>query len=261
MNRKSALVVSVVGGIVIFLIFKGQLTIDHSDGSVVFAEKLSQIFGVQIQKHVALVHELQRMHHEGKFKSAQDLAKLDEAAWADLIKKEVDGHQIGYPSDISGKDDAEKSKNYARMLARLVEEAYPTQVFAHLIKQDDKKLPEHDDLIRFFHNNPDFDFRKTAIVSYLKKNGSYALEDVDDKEGIIRTLKSIQRLYKITPRCTEILELLTAGFESACDIIQFGQTEFVATYAMRLGSVERASEIYFKSRNLESTDHNSDESE
>ena len=172
----------------------------------------------------------------------------------DLINKEVDGHQIGHPRDIPSED-------YARMLARLVEEAFPTQVLAHLIEHGNKKLPDSDDLVRFFHNNPDFDLRETVVVSYLKKHGERALVGVEDKEDVTHKLKVIQRVYKITSHGSEILVLLEAGLQSASDIVQIKQAEFVAKYAMRLGGVERATNIYLMARNIESTEHNSSDSE
>ena len=254
MNRKGVLVVSLVCAILLFLIVICKINTCESDDMLIFPEELSQTLGVQVQKHTSLFHELQCIQREGKLKSPQDLAKLDKAAWADLINK------VGYPLDIPGDDAAEKLENYAQMLASMVEQAYPTLVIGHMINRDELNIPGSKDVVRFLYNSPDFEFSRTDLVSYIEKHGTCALEGVDDKEEVKRTLIKIQRVLKISNSPSAIKILLEVGLESAHDITQLGQSKFVTTYATRLGGVERATEIYCMAFKLVSTDQNSDES-
>lgn len=199
--------------------------------------------GTLTQNHLPLVQELHQLRREGKLQTPRDWAKLDANAWIDLIEKQQsDGQPIGFPPDVPGKDDAEKTKNYATMMAQLIEDAFPTPVIAHHIEQANR--PEQADLVNFFRNNQNFEFRKISVDAYLEQQGQSALTEVNNPVAATQTLKGMQRLFKVTPRYSELHVLLDDGLSSAHDITSLGKTRFVELYGDRLGGSERAIELF-----------------
>jgi hypothetical protein len=169
-----------------------------------------------------MVRALQKQGPDGKLKSLRDLAYLDENGWTELIMKKVNGKPVGFPPDTPGKDDAEKISNYAKSMARTIEKAFPTAVFAARFKR--KGIPGTEDvkadIDTFFANNPDFDFRTTYIEKYFADKQS--LNALPNKDALKSHLKKAQRIFKLTPRFEEIRDLLADGLDSALGITLMG---------------------------------------
>jgi hypothetical protein len=199
--------------------------------------------GTLTQNHLPLVQELYNLRREGKLQTPRDWAKLDVEVWTKLIRKQrADGQPIGFPPDVPGKDDTEKTKNYATMMARFIEDAFPTPVIAHHIEQENR--PEQADLVQFFRTNQAFEFRKISVDAYLERHGSSALTGLQNPAAATRTLKGMQRLFKVTPRYSELRMLQDAGLASAHDITSLGKKTFAELYGGTLGGTERALELY-----------------
>ena len=145
------------------------------------------------------------------------------------------------PTDIPGKDDAEKRENYAKVMARMVEDAFPTAFLARRIRESD--LPGKNDLAVFLNANPKFEIKGTRLESYLAENPD-ALTKVSDVEGTKNSIKALQRLYKVAPRYTQTSALLKDGFDSAYKISRMGRNSFVAKYSGALGSKAEAKRVY-----------------
>ncbi|ODA39374.1 neuraminidase-like domain-containing protein [Desulfosporosinus sp. BG] len=205
--------------------------------------------GTLALNHLPLVQKLQQMRRSGELRSPQGLARID---WEEMITSQVDGHVIGFPDGTLGKDDAEKSRNYARSIADTVEDAFPTAVVAYRVGNDD--VPENKDLNRFFNNSifnndgtsgcPEFDFETTHIDRYLSEHHEVLLTDVTEPDDLKSRLKSMQRVFKITPRYVEMRVLLTDGLDSAQSIVSMGQSNFKQRYVELLGSSEKAELVY-----------------
>lgn len=194
------------------------------------------------QNHLPLVKELQNLRREGKLQTPRDWAGLDEEAWARLIlKQQTDGQPVGFPPDVPGKDNNEKTKNYAAMMARAIENAFPTPVIAHHLEKQNRE--EDADVVKFFRSNQDFEFRKISVDAYVEQHSHSVLEGLQDPAGTVKTLKSMQRLFKVTPRYEEMQVLLDGGLFSAHDITSLGKDAFVEQYGASLGGVERTLDI------------------
>lgn len=191
--------------------------------------------------HLPLIRELQQMQSDGRLVTPRDLTKLDQNAWLDLINKQVDGQIIGFPAETPGKDNTEKAQNYAQMLVQAVEERFPTAAIANEIERNSKY--KSTDLSRFLANNPDFEFSNSHIEEYFHQNEEIALAGVDDKAGLKEQLKSMQRVFKLTPRYGEIQTLLSEGVNSARDIARMDESSFVGKFEEPIGE-SRAREIY-----------------
>ncbi len=218
---------------------------DFKASGVVEKLQYSLQLGALTANHLPLVKELQQ---DGTIKSLRDLAKLDADAWLERINKKVGGKAIGFPPDVPGKDDEEKARNYAKAMARIIEEAFPTEVIAHRIEKDG--LPGKDnqaltkDLINFFSNNPDLKLSDNVDI-YLAKNRKAKLSGVKDETGVVEELKGIQRVFKLTPRYEEMKVLLADDLRSAQSITRMGQTAFTRKYSAKFGQAG-AKRLYAK---------------
>jgi len=187
--------------------------------------------------HLPLVQHLQGMKEEGSIRSIKDLASLDSNDWLKIIDT-----QIGFPPNVAGKDDAEKRQNYANALTRIMADAFPTAVIANRIGRDD--VPGKNDLVRFFANNPEFEFSGKRVEAFLREKGDPALAGVADKAQLTTQLKGMERVFKVTPQYEHIKTLVGDGLNSAQAIARGGQSAFVSKYREKLGGKAQAKMIY-----------------
>jgi hypothetical protein len=198
--------------------------------------------------YLPLILELQKMQSESKLVTPRDLADLDANAWLELINKQIGNQVIGFPAETPGKDDVERAQNYAKMLLQAVEETFPMAAIVKEVERDSK--PDTTYLRRFFANNPMFEFSKADIAGYLQENSDTALTGITDREGITAQLKTLQRVYKVTPRYGEMQTLLSEGINSAQDIARMDESTFTAKFAALFGE-SRAREIYQRATQME----------
>jgi hypothetical protein len=205
--------------------------------------------GTLTGNHPPLMHELQRMQQAGKITTLSDLARFDEKGWMVKIIAQVgDNSPIGFPPGVPGKDDQEKARNYARALAHMVEDAFPTTFVARRIETDD--LPGKDDLLVFFNANPGFELKSTRLGSYLKEHPD-ALANVQDVKGTKQRIQAIQRIYKLAPRYTQASALLKGGLDSAHAITRMGENVFLAKYGDAVGGQAQAKMVYAKAQQVQ----------
>ena len=209
------------------------------------------------QHHHPLIGELQRLRRDGTLQLPRDLARFDVAAWADLINQQREGRPIAAPSAIPGEDAQEKARNYAERIARTVEQTFPTAAVAYRVVQENRPRDEH--LVSFFNNHlqdpklPEFDFATTHVERYLANNADAVLAGVGDQQGLTQQLKSLQRVFKVTPRYPEMRALLADGVHSAQGIVQIGASGFIERYGEPLGGKERAAQVFDTAHRIAAT--------
>jgi hypothetical protein len=179
--------------------------------------------------YVPLVETLQAEN----FASVEDLAALDAADWAKLLKAS------GVPDFVPGETKADRLQSYTHTLTGLLEQAFPTQSVAAKIKKTADAGDK--DLVRFFDNSPAFEFT-THIDRFLREHADTAFEGIDDPEALTHRLKSLQRVYKLAPeigRYEAMDGLLQAGMDSARKIVTMGKESFLNDFGPVLnGSAE-----------------------
>lgn len=202
--------------------------------------------GALTNNHLPLVEKLQ-----SDITSLKDLAQLDVGGWELIIA------ESGYPPGIPGADDDEKKHTYARILALLVEDAFPNEVLAYRIGAD-PSFPGQQDLHSFFANQVlnkeegGFDFRSTLFDKYIIENPT-ALDGITDREILTFQIKAIQRLYKLAPRYEQFMALVRNGVHSAYSIVEMGSGAFFAKYTTVLGGPYAAREAFAKAQLIAST--------
>ncbi|MCP5047248.1 MAG: hypothetical protein GY940_08755, partial [bacterium] len=173
----------------------------------------------------------------------RDLVVLEKADWVKLLEQKVGGITVGYPPHINGKDDVEKKENYASAMFQLVERAFPMPRLTHLVSKD--TFTGKDDLLTFLNANTEFEFDKVYLERYLKDNKR--LRRVKDKPALKTRLKSMQRLYKLTPRYEEMRLLMDQGVDSAWALIRKGKAHLNESFADVM-SKEQLAEIFDKAQ-------------
>ena len=137
---------------------------------------------------------------------------------------------------MPGNDDQEKARNYARVMAYMIEDAFPMRFLVERLRTDD--LPDRDDLIKFFEDNPDFNLQSSRVGHYLS----------DKPEPLVRRIRAMQRIYKLAPRHAHMSVLLKDGVDSAYRVARMGRNVFTARFGESLGSRAQAGQIYENAR-------------
>jgi hypothetical protein len=216
----------------------GQRTSFQASGTI---DKLQFAFqlGALTRQHFPLLTELQARKTGGTITSFRDLAGYSESDWIAVIEAlGVGGSPIGYPLDIPGASVAEKKAGYAKVLKSTMEAAFPTEALKHDLQ---RSLPSGGlSLTPFFDKNPSFELGKTRVGDYLAKNAS-ALSSYTDPAmitSVVAKLKAVERLYRVTPKHSEMKLFLDDGHDSARSVVRMGKDAFVAKYGTALGGTE-----------------------
>src|SRR4030095_16660830 len=106
--------------------------------------------------HLPLVRKFQAMKRNNGRETLRDLAAWDEEQWFQMLSGGREKGPALVPPATPGKDDVEKARNYAAVLAGRIEAAFPTAVIADRISRDSSS--QYADLSTFFANNQKFEF-------------------------------------------------------------------------------------------------------
>lgn len=171
------------------------------------ALKLQTQLGALTNSFAPLIRQLTEVQN---IRAPEDLAKLKHEDWKRILATDT----VGVPEDTPGDTRPLQIEAYATQLSKQVEAAFPTQVLA-------RELPAGP-VRTFLDRNPKFDLRKTRAESY------FAQDDVDEPEKeTAETLKSYQRLYRLTRSVDDAINLNSSGLKSASDIARLSATELV----------------------------------
>ncbi|MCC5906677.1 MAG: hypothetical protein JJU13_10740 [Balneolaceae bacterium] len=205
---------------------------DETVGQIQFTLQL----GALTQNHVPLVTKLKQ---KGEVKSLRDMTLFDQNDLEELIRQE----NVGVPPAVPGEDDTEKIANYSLIMVRMLEDAFPTPFFTHRLIAEE--IPFGDEVLHFFQQNPDFEFRRTSIDRYLKLKED-ALEGTEAVDEVINQLRVMQRLFNIAPRYDKhsiIHTLMTDGLTSAFAISNMGRAAFMEANTDKMDA-DHARQVY-----------------
>ncbi len=195
--------------------------------------------GMLTAAHEPLIRRLREKRGDG-VKSLRDLARFNREDWRKLVNQPDDKGRVSFPVEISGKDDEERASNYAGILTRMIEEAFPVEALAHRIQQDETTSAG---TRAFFKNvlatDDFFDFTRIPIAKYIEEHPSL-LEGVENRAALVEDLKARQRLVKLTPTHERMTLLLKAGLTSATAIQQTGRRAFAQQFGPVMGGTMQA---------------------
>jgi hypothetical protein len=204
--------------------------------------QLTAQLGALAQNHAPLVRELQQERPLHTISSLRDLAGMEESDWLRLIER------AGVPTTLPGTSVEEKKRNYAQGIAQLMGAAFPTATFAARLQKENRA--EDSDVVRFFANQPDFDFDHTRIDDFLDSHSQTALAGVRDRAQLQHRLKGLQRVFRIAPAYEHARVLLDEGLDSAYALTALPETRFVERFGMKLGGETQARSYYARARHL-----------
>jgi hypothetical protein len=180
-----------------------------------------------------------------------------------LTTEDKDSLQALIPTAYLGESIEKRRSAYAEDMARKVRLSYPTQVVCRIIEQDtansfklgDARYPT----AKLLENAAAMGFRlgQTPVEHFLKTypevlNGIDPKEIQTAKEGV----KTIQRIYQITPGNEAMSVLLSQGFDSAFDLVVLPFEDYMKRYGNLFPSLEQAELVYRKAEQVSAMIYN-----
>jgi receptor-binding and translocation channel-forming TcA subunit of Tc toxin/ABC toxin-like protein/neuraminidase-like protein/putative peptidoglycan binding protein len=183
--------------------------------------------------HLPLVSYVQGLRAAKVIATVGDLARFDEADWADFLHQaDPGGAKIALPA-AAGAAAGDRIARFARALARRLEARYPTTALSGRLAKAAGALPlaRAAAVQQFLDRSPAFCVRHTHIDRFLHETGTDALPAGDDHAEVIADLKTLQRAYKLTSRFDHAKAMLDAGHRSAHSIHAVGPEQFATQMA------------------------------
>jgi len=135
------------------------------------------------------------------------------------------------PAIYTGNTTADRLAAYSGDLSRKVRMGFPTQVTARMIERKDIKLSDKTaaNVTQFLRAAAPlgYDLGRTPLNAFINASGkSLPALDADSTQS----LKTIHRLYQVTPSSESLQAAVKAGFTSARDIASYKEEEFMAKF-------------------------------
>jgi len=205
--------------------------------------------GVIASDNLALVRGLQQLRTEGKLRDIGDLARFDIRNWMGVLRHGVNGKPVlPFPEDVPAEALSGVLDAYAREIADRVSDTMPMAVIRDRMSR--VMAGDRDAQVAgFLARHTDFDFAAQPVTHYLKDHPE-ALDGARDPGDLTRQLQSMQRVFSVTPRYTEMRTLLDDGITSASKIALMGRNSFIELYGAKLGSAGTAAEIFDKAAHV-----------
>lgn len=167
------------------------------------------------------------------------------------------------PPAYAGATIGDGLKAYAEDMARKVRLSYPTQVMGRIVEQDDAdefklgNAPVRAATAKLLQNAAAAGFKmgQTPIETFIKTNPD-VLIGTGATETAQQNVKTLQRVYQITPSDEAMPVLMKLGLTSAYDIVALSQDAFLERYAHEFATREEAKLVYRKAQQVSSVTYN-----
>ncbi|MEO5891149.1 MAG: neuraminidase-like domain-containing protein [Ferruginibacter sp.] len=186
--------------------------------NVVASLKLTHELATITQLHIPLMEEIQVNR---TITDVKQLMSLADNEWMSMIDK------TGVPENI----DISK-ENYMLQLQSVVDVSYPTHRVALMVEKNVFEWPTslQAQLDGFLKTVQDFDISRSNIDQFETH-----FSEMPDKEAVKNELKTIQRLYQISPGPDTLSKLKMLNFTSAAQVAAIPEVTFVKRYSDVLG--------------------------
>lgn len=163
-------------------------------------------------------------------------------AWSEQVRS-LDGVLADViPADYDGEDVDARLSAYAEDMARKVRLTYPTQVVTRMIDAGDIPLGDSAPVtVKLLDaaGGEGFELGRDSITAHLAKAPGLVADLGDDADEAVETVKTLHRVYQITPGNEAMTVLLELGLTSAYDVTALSYDAFVkvfeATYLDKFG--------------------------
>ncbi len=184
-------------------------------------------------------------------------------AWQDRLRTEARGDERALaaliPPAYEGETTAVRLDRYAEDMARKVRLAFPTQVVTHMIGTDELRLGANHGALKAHVGTVltratalGFRLGTTPVGAFLRDNRGTLYAGLDPRAAAAATesVKTLARLYQITPGNEQLKVLLLEGFTAAQDVTAMSSKKFTERYGAKLGGVDLASLIHHKAQQV-----------
>jgi hypothetical protein len=201
------------------------------------------------------------------FGSLNNLSQLadkdyyDGATWKTALSAVAGGDgaalQKLIPQVYGGNDAAGRLEAYAADLARRVRFSFPTQVVARLVEKGDLKVDQASapKVTTFLRAAAPLGFQlgRTPLNAFLKSSAA-ALPALD--AAATQNLKTLHRLFQLTPSHESLQAALKLGFTSAQQIASYGRDEFIDRFGDAFPSLVEGWLVHRKAQQISSVTFN-----
>lgn len=196
--------------------------------------KMTHDLALLTQVHLPLIQEIQVNR---KVSDIKQLMSLDNNEWKSIIDKS------GVPDSIKVDEET-----YAAQLQKKLDVTYPTHRLSLMMESNafGLNVKIQSPLKKFFNSAQDFDISKSNIDKF-----DHHFENSDNKAELKKELKTIQRLYQISPSAETVAKLKSLKFTSASQIANLSEPAFLKKYGTALGE-ENAKAVLLMSKAVSS---------
>ncbi|MEP7107400.1 MAG: hypothetical protein ABI760_05445 [Ferruginibacter sp.] len=191
--------------------------------------------------HLPIIDEV---INERKIGSLRDVVlTLQRTDWQQIIEK------AGVPVELRNDDKDIENQNKESFIDSIIgalESSHPTLVVEKLIENGDFTHLDDNvkkDLKIFFSAAESFDLRNSHVDDFTKTLDQF---DENHRSELKKALKSLQRIFCISPTKEIMVKLLNRGFTSAFRIATMSKEMFINGYSEELGGFENAAVVYEK---------------
>ena len=138
------------------------------------------------------------------------------------------------PVSYEGKTVEERFTAYTSDMSRKVRLSYPTQVVARQVEKEELRVPAaREATVKLIKGAAEkgFRFGETPVAAFISSNAGLNAGMTDaDFSSAQGQMKTLQRVYQITPSNEAMPVLLALGMTSAYDVLAYSEEDFVTLY-------------------------------
>jgi hypothetical protein len=204
-----------------------------------------------------------------KLSNMVDLDLHTPKAWADRLNAAAGNNDQqlaklippGYQHDKVG----DRRDAYAADLARQVRVSFPTRAIGRMVERDNIHLAVNHDALKgpvgaFMRKAADlkFELGRTPVGAFIRDHNAELFNGVPSAQAdaTADAVKTLHRLYQISPSDQAMDKLAQLGFRSARDVVEFSQNVFLDRYGQQFSSIDEARLIYGKAQQVSVVTYN-----
>jgi hypothetical protein len=184
--------------------------------------------------------ELPALVDAGYYKPERWRALLEKAATRERRTKAL------IPPAYISREKADPAGAYAQDLARKVRLAFPTRVIGDRFVTGELALGAHGKEVGAFLKKASkhgFELGRMSVAGFLRGEAGRALAEAASKE-VVEGVKTVQRLYQITPSHEALRTLLDNNLRSARDVVAIDRNTFLLHHGDKFATEAEARLVY-----------------
>lgn len=161
------------------------------------------------------------------------------------------------PPAYMGSTTTDRLAAYAADLARKVRLSFPTQVVARMVEKGDLVVSAAPKITTFLKNADPLGFQlgRTPLNAFVKQHQESLFRGIApaDVAATTESIKTLHRLYQITPSDGSLQAAVKLGLTSAADIATFDAQDFLERFGAAFPSTDEAMLVYQKAQQVNTT--------